>query len=513
MSCSSIPEAAGSCDQCFHFDLGSSNSPSDNFVPRTGIASGSYEFIYTAQSSITGTTYQGATVTPTGNITNLFNLTERGVANNSWTWASMKSGNAITKGTVPTTIDIGRPIYLLKFTTLSGIKDINNVIQSGQDVTHRECAFYYQTAPTAFCGNGNREGTEQCDDGNTVNTDACSNTCTTNSAGACGTQNNNSVYDQSSGTALVASTSGLCASGAVASFLYSPSQNRWTWSCAGSNNGASPSCQANRTYCGNGTIESTEQCDDGNTNNNDGCNTSCRIATIPSPAIRIYKDDADNRDDRQTITSGARPRFTITVINYGNVDLRDVVVTDQRAPGCDKTIGTLVRNDSKTYTCEGTTTTASFTNTARATGRSITDTTVVSDDDTTEVTVGATAVSCTVGASNKSGYAPLQTTLTCSGSPSGKTVMAIKKNGATLELINASSKNYTFNNIGSYTVVCYPDGSQQNQGNACTTTIQVGSLCGNRKVEGAEQCDDGNTRGGDGCNQYCEIEYKIQPIC
>lgn len=58
VSCSSISEAAGSCDQCFHFDLGSSNSPSDNFVPRTGIAPGSYEFIYTAQSSITGTTYQ-----------------------------------------------------------------------------------------------------------------------------------------------------------------------------------------------------------------------------------------------------------------------------------------------------------------------------------------------------------------------------------------------------------------------------------------------------------------------
>lgn len=58
VSCSSIPEAAGSCDQCFHFDLGTSNSPSDNFVPRTGIAAGSYEFIYTAQSSITGTTYQ-----------------------------------------------------------------------------------------------------------------------------------------------------------------------------------------------------------------------------------------------------------------------------------------------------------------------------------------------------------------------------------------------------------------------------------------------------------------------
>jgi hypothetical protein len=106
ISCSSLPEGAtNSCEQCFHFDLNSSNTPSDIFVPRTGIASGSYEFINTAQSTVTGTAYQGVSVNLTGNITNSFNFVAKGTANNSWTWATMKSGQAITRGTVPSGID------------------------------------------------------------------------------------------------------------------------------------------------------------------------------------------------------------------------------------------------------------------------------------------------------------------------------------------------------------------------------------------------------------------------
>lgn len=35
---------------------------------------------------------------------------------------------------------------------------------------------------------------------------------------------------------------------------------------------------------------------------------------------------------------------------------------------------------------------------------------------------------------------------------------------------------------------------------------QLGSLCGNGLVEGAEQCDDGNVGAGDGCNGNCELE-------
>jgi fibro-slime domain-containing protein len=38
----------------------------------------------------------------------------------------------------------------------------------------------------------------------------------------------------------------------------------------------------------------------------------------------------------------------------------------------------------------------------------------------------------------------------------------------------------------------------------CTTTV-----CGNNKVEGSEQCDDGNSVAGDGCSPFCRLE----PVC
>ncbi|QAT82371.1 metal dependent amidohydrolase [Corallococcus coralloides] len=40
-------------------------------------------------------------------------------------------------------------------------------------------------------------------------------------------------------------------------------------------------------------------------------------------------------------------------------------------------------------------------------------------------------------------------------------------------------------------------------GSACSSDPEVNAVCGDGKKEGAEQCDDGNTRGGDGCEANC----------
>ena len=37
-------------------------------------------------------------------------------------------------------------------------------------------------------------------------------------------------------------------------------------------------------------------------------------------------------------------------------------------------------------------------------------------------------------------------------------------------------------------------------------------MCGNGAVEAGEQCDDGNTRGGDGCSSKCTAEAATGPI-
>ncbi len=100
---------------------------------------------------------------------------------------------------------------------------------------------------TEYCGDGTRQSAlgEQCDDGNTNNTDSCSNSCTL-----------------------------TCGNGTVAGSEQCDDGNR------NNGDGCNSSCQWE--YCGDWTINKdhntgvVDQCDDGNTNNGDGCSSTCR---------------------------------------------------------------------------------------------------------------------------------------------------------------------------------------------------------------------------------------------
>ncbi len=96
-------------------------------------------------------------------------------------------------------------------------------------------------SPPPLCGNGYQESGEQCDDGNTVSQDNCSSTC-------------------------VAETHYGC-------------QNK---ACAQIPGFGPNTCSSNAqclVVCGDGVKDSNEQCDDGNTIDNDTCNNSCQTLT------------------------------------------------------------------------------------------------------------------------------------------------------------------------------------------------------------------------------------------
>ena len=153
MSCSSVSEASG-CSQCYRYTLSSSSTPYDSIVPRAGLATGQYEFVYVDQSSITATAYQGASVTPIGTVTSRFNLVEKGTGGNPWAWATMKSGEAVVRGNIPSGIDYSKPVYVMKFNSRLGVKDSSNVVVANTDVSRSSCALFY--APeVAGCGNKN----------------------------------------------------------------------------------------------------------------------------------------------------------------------------------------------------------------------------------------------------------------------------------------------------------------------------------------------------------------------
>lgn len=99
---------------------------------------------------------------------------------------------------------------------------------------------------------------------------------------------------------------------------------------------------------------------------------------VIGPTVALAKAPAS-----QMVRMGGTALFTITVTNSGDVNLEDVTVVDPRAPGCARTIDTLLKSTASSYTCTVTPVTVSFTNVATVTGTPpdatpITDTAVAS---------------------------------------------------------------------------------------------------------------------------------------
>lgn len=123
-----------------------------------------------------------------------------------------------------------------------------------------------------------------------------------------------------------------------------------------------------------------------------------------NPQIQIIKSeiaDHDNATDFQIIASGGDATFHITVTNTGEIDLKDVVVTDAMAPGCARNISTIDLADSTpvgvlkvdqsvTYSCQDTNVTESYTNVAEVVGTPIDGRSPVEDEDDSEVVLAGT---------------------------------------------------------------------------------------------------------------------------
>ncbi len=112
---------------------------------------------------------------------------------------------------------------------------------------------------------------------------------------------------------------------------------------------------------------------------------------LTNPSLVIIKEDADNTDDLQTIGPGGSATFSITVVNNGNVDLEDVVVSDAATPACDQYIGFLAVGEVYSYTCTIDNVVQSFINIATVTAIPTGGGATVADDDPSEVLVVGTS--------------------------------------------------------------------------------------------------------------------------
>ena len=125
----------------------------------------------------------------------------------------------------------------------------------------------------AGCGDGVVETGETCDTAITTGTGKCPTSC--NDGNACTTDT------------LV--SGGTCQAACTFTAITQP-KNGDGCCPAGANANNDNDC---KPVCGNGVVEGTEQCDDGNTNNNDACSNTCTI-NIVATAFRM--SDLDLRD-------------------------------------------------------------------------------------------------------------------------------------------------------------------------------------------------------------------------
>jgi len=74
------------------------------------------------------------------------------------------------------------------------------------------------------------------------------------------------------------------------------------------------------------------------------------------------------KEPDQTVVSGSTAAFTITIINTGDVTLTNVTVADAQVSDCNRTFGSLLVEESASYTCAAADVVNSFTNSATVTG-------------------------------------------------------------------------------------------------------------------------------------------------
>jgi fibro-slime domain-containing protein len=209
------------------------------------------------------------------------------------------------------------------------------------------------------CGDGMIEGTEACDDGNTTAGDGCAADCTLECgwecpggtacrAAKCGDgkvagkeqcdDGNNTDGDGCAADCTLESKPVAVAEGWICT---SPSA-----AAVGTADGGAPAtCKGpttcTTTVCGNGKVEGSEQCDDGNTVTGDGCSPFCRLepkcpatgggcSSLCGDGLLLPADllDPTNCDDGNTVsgdgcssTCKVEPGFNCTGISVAPTQL------------------------------------------------------------------------------------------------------------------------------------------------------------------------------------------------
>ncbi|QSQ24588.1 DUF4215 domain-containing protein [Pyxidicoccus parkwayensis] len=271
------------------------------------------------------------------------------------------------------------------------------------------------------------------------------------------------------------------------------------YGCAGS-----PSSCA-RT-CGNGLLNPGEQCDDGNTNSNDGCNASCRVEAghaCPTPGQACVAtcgngtvDAGEQCDDGNINGSDGCSAACRIERGYECVGTSPSVCTPLCGNGtlnpgelCDD--GNTRSNDGCSVAC-----TLELGYSCPTPGQACTQTcgngTVNPGEQCDDGNLNS-GDGCATECRVEPGYA-------CSAPASGPSVCTLSCGNGTLDANETCDDGNTNNNDG-----CN-QGCRVETGYSCSGAPSAcQTVCGDGIRTGNEACDDGNTNNGDGCNSTCTV--------
>ena len=336
------------------------------------------------------------------------------------------------------------------------------------------------------CGNGYLDDAlgEVCDDGNTVNGDGCSADCTSDESCGNGVVDvgvgevcDDGNTDPGDGCSADCSMGPVCGDGVT----------NGGEACDDGNTDGGDGCSADCTSdesCGNGTVDSLagEMCDDGNTTAGDGCSDTCSVEICGNGVTDIGEDCDDGND---IAADGCESDCTFSCTEDADCD--DGAACNG-SETCDTTTNACAAgtNLADGTDCGGGLVCRSGACVAPVCGNSIVEGTEDCDDGNSTNGDGCDTdctFSCTMDAECDDGQV-------CTGDETCNTTTHRCTNPPDLA-----------------------DGTACGSGLVCRSGVCTTIVCGNGFMESGEECDDGNTTEGDGCDNDCTFSCATNADC
>ena len=339
---------------------------------------------------------------------------------------------------------------------------------------------------TVVCGDGKVSGSEACDDGNKLSGDGCTADCSAIEAHyKCPTPGQPCV---------LTTTPAVCGNGVIESPETCDDGNTTSGdgcssSCVRETGYQCPTPGAKCTpiqYCGDGVLNGVEQCDDGNLKPGDCCDGTCHqepncTCVTPTPALIPPKQVCTS-----TIICGDGKRSGSEACDDGNTVSGD---------GCSADCTTVEPG----YRCPSSGGLCTAVVTA-ACGNAILEVGEFCDDGNTTAGDGCSST-CNV----ESGYVCSTAGQLCTPiARCGDGNIDYQRSETCDDGNTTAGDGCSANCTVELGWTCTPvlNGDQKTYKSSCADTTQ----CGDKKITGAETCDDGNLKDSDGCSSTCQLE-------